>query len=273
MQPASQLPSSPVNLWPDDADHLLKAADMPRLTFYPAAEPTGAAVIVLPGGGYWCLADHEGEPVARWLSSLGIHGIVLNYRHRPDYAHPHPLNDAQRAIRQVRHYAGQWGIDAARIGILGFSAGGHLAATASTLFEPANPQAADPLDRPGSRPDLSILLYPVITLEKHPTHGGSRQALLGNAPAADLLRRMCPEEQVTAQTPPAFLFHTLADDGVPMENSLLYAAALRQAKVAFELHIYERGNHGVGLAAEDAQLHTWPLLCGNWLKLRGFARA
>jgi acetyl esterase/lipase len=247
------------------------AADTPSLTLYPAPadKATGAAVVVCPGGGYGSLAvDHEGKQPAEWLNNLGVSAFVLKYRVSP-YRHPVPLQDAQRALRTVRARAKEWNIDPQRIGIWGFSAGGHLASTAGTHFDDGNPNADDPIDRFGCRPDFLILCYPVITLTGPPTtHMGSRNNLLGKEPPPDLIENLSNEKQVTAKSPPTFLFHTSEDKAVPPENSLLFYAALRKAGVPAELHIYEKGVHGVGLAPKDPVLSSWPDRLAAWLNGR-----
>ncbi len=263
-------------LWPDAAPGALGTApeDVPTLTLYrPAADrATDAAVMICPGGGYGHLADHEGHPVALWLNSLGITAAVLKYRLGPRYHHPIELQDAARGLRTLRSRARELGLDPSRIGVLGFSAGGHLASTLSTHFDAGRPDAADPIDRVSSRPDLSVLIYPVITFTTEYTHAGSRRNLLGDAPAPGLVESLSNEKQVTPQTPPAFLVHTAEDRAVPMENSLLYALALRKAGVPVELHVYEKGPHGFGLAGGDSVLGTWRERCADWLRRHGFAR-
>jgi acetyl esterase/lipase len=194
----------------------------------------------------------------------------LKYRLGPAYHHPAELLDAGRAIRTVRARAGEFGIDPDRIGILGFSAGGHLAATAGTHFDAGKPAAADVIERASSRPNLMILIYPVITMREF-THSGSRNNLLGPAPSSELIALLSNEEQVTKETPPTFLVHTMTDSAVPVENSMMFAAALRKAGVPFEFHLYERGAHGFGLAEKDPILSTWPARCADWLRLHGFA--
>lgn len=242
-------------------------ADRPAIRiFEPLAEKrSGAAIVVCPGGGYGMLADHEGAPVAQWLNTLGITGVVLKYRLGPKYHHPIELNDAARAIRYVRSHADELKIKPDKIGILGFSAGGHLASTAATHFDAGDPSAKDPIDRVSSRPDAAILIYPVITLTDPLGHAGSRRNLLGDHPDAELVNLLSNEKQVTAKTPPTFLVHTYEDRGVPAGNSLLFAEALAKAHVPFELHIFERGPHGFGLGGNDPVLKTWPDLCGKWL--------
>jgi acetyl esterase/lipase len=249
-------------------------ADKPSLTLYPAPEQnaTKTGVIVCPGGGYVNLAkDHEGDQIARWLNSLGISAYMLQYRVAP-YHHPAPLLDAQRAIRFVRTHAAEYRIAPDRIGIWGFSAGGHLASTTGTHFDAGDPQAADPIERAGSRPDFMILAYPVISFITPYVHRGSLQNLLGDNPDPKLVASLSNETQVTAQTPPTFLFHTSEDTGVPPENSVLFYMALRKAGVPAEMHIYERGPHGVGLAHTDAVLATWPARLKDWLDIRGLLK-
>lgn len=273
------VPKEPLVLWPGGAPGALgrEALDVPTLTpYWPAKErATGAAVIVCPGGGYSRLAEHEGRPVAEWLNTLGVTAFVLKYRHTARYPHPAPLQDAARAIRTVRARAKEWGLDPARVGILGFSAGGHVASTAGTHFDAGKADAADPVERVSSRPDLLILIYPVITMREL-THAGSKKNLLGAEPKPELIALLSNEEQVTKETPPSFLVHTVNDAGVPVENSLMFVSALRGAGVPFELHLYERGPHGFGLGTRngvrDPVLSTWPDRCADWLRIHGFAK-
>ncbi len=232
----------------------------------PAETATGTAVVVCPGGGYGNLAiDHEGKQIALWLNALGVAAFVLRYRHAPCYRHPAPLHDAQRGLRIVRAHANEWGVDPARIGIWGFSAGGHLAATAGTHFDAGDAAADDPIERVSCRPDFLILCYPVITFYAPYAHAGSRENLLGDDPDPRLVELLSNERQVTAKTPPTFLFHTDADTGVPAENSVLFYLALRQAGVPAELHIYAHGAHGVGLCLHDPILGTWSARLHDWL--------
>ena len=261
-------------LWPGGAPGAVgdEEADRPTLTVYlPPAEravPTG--VVVCPGGGYAKLAmDHEGRQVAEWLNSLGVAAFVLKYRLGPRYRHPAPLEDAKRALRLVRSRAGEFRIAPDRIGVWGFSAGGHLASTLATHFDAGNPAAADPIERVSCRPDFAILAYPVISFASEYAHKGSRRNLLGDNPDPALVENLSNEKQVTAQTPPTFLFHTNEDQGVPAENSVLFYLALRRAGVPAELHIYERGRHGVGLAPNDSVLSSWPQRLADWLRVRG----
>jgi acetyl esterase/lipase len=258
-------------LWPEGAPGAVgnEAVDRPKITVYraPADKATGAAVVVCPGGGYVVLAaDHEGRQVAEWLNSLGVSAFVLQYRLGPRYHHPAPLQDAQRALRMVRSRAAEWGVDPTKVGILGFSAGGHLASTAATHFDEGQPGADDPVERMGSRPDFAVLCYPVITLEGPYAHVGSRTALLGESPDPALVEALSNQRQVTSRTPPTFLFHTADDASVPVENSLLFFSALRKAGVAAELHIFPHGKHGVGLAPGDPSLSQWPGLCAQWMR-------
>lgn len=266
------LSNQPIKLWPNGAPGALGSEpdDIPTLTpFLPSGRSSGAAVIVCPGGGYTHLADHEGRPVAEWLNSIGITAFVLKYRIGPKYHHPAPLQDAARAVRLVRSRAAEWKIDPRRIGILGFSAGGHVASTIGTHFDAGNPTADDLIERVSSRPDLLVLIYPVITMGEF-THGGSKKQLIGENASADLVKLLSNEEQITKQTPPTFLVHTANDDAVPVENSLRFAEQLRKFGIPFELHIYERGRHGFGLGGGDPILSTWPARCADWLHLQGF---
>lgn len=265
--------TDPRHLWPGTPPGALDTAptDLPTLRWFMPAKPSGAIVLVCPGGGYNSLAEHEGAPIAQWLNTLGITGAVLRYRRQP-HRHPTPLMDAARAIRALRHRALELNLDSRRVGILGSSAGGHLAATLSTHYDAGNPDAPDPVERHSSRPDLSILLYPVISLHHPYVHSGSRANLLGETPAPADLWDLSNEDRVTPQTPPAFLFHTLDDPIVAAENSVAYTLALRRAGVSAELHIYAHGPHGVGLATDDPALSTWPTLCANWLRVQRFIR-
>lgn len=248
--------------------------DKPSLTIFlpPADKANGCAVVICPGGGYGHLAvDHEGKQVGEWLNSFGVTGFMLKYRLTP-YRHPTQLNDAQRAIRTVRARAKEFKLDPARIGILGFSAGGHLASTAGTKFDKGSPEAKDEIDKVSCRPDFMVLAYPVISFTTEYTHVGSRNNLLGKDASPELIESLSNEKQVTSETPPTFLFHTAADTGVPPENSILFFMALRKAKIPSELHIYEQGKHGIGLASKDPVLSTWPKRCEDWLGVRGFLK-
>jgi acetyl esterase/lipase len=258
-------------LWPGGAPGAVgtEPVDKPKITIYraPADKANGAAVVICPGGGYWVVAaDHEGKQVAEWLNGLGVTAFVLQYRLGPRYRHPAPLQDAQRAIRLVRSKARDFGIDATRVGILGFSAGGHLSSTAGTHFDAGRAGDVDPVERQSSRPDFMVLAYPVISLASPYTHKGSLENLIGKDPDPKLAESLSSELQVTKETPPTFLFHTADDPGVPVENSTLFFAALRKAGVPAEMHIYARGPHGVGLAPKDPSLSTWPALCAAWMQ-------
>ena len=264
-------------LWPGGAPGALgtEDADRPTLTTYaPAADKAvGTGVVVCPGGGYRNLAmDHEGRQIADWLNARGVAAFVLKYRLGPRYHHPVELQDAQRALRTVRFRAKDLGIAPDRIGIWGFSAGGHLASSAGTHFDSGNAEAADPIERMSCRPDFMILAYPVISFTTPYTHQGSLKNLLGDNPDPKLVEYLSSEIQVTAETPPAFLFHTNADKGVPAENSVLFYLALRKAGVPAEIHIYERGPHGVGLAQSDPVLRSWPDRLSDWMKLHGWMK-
>jgi len=262
-------------LWPEGPPGVDKDAPGPRpsLTVYnpPPEKATGAVVVICPGGGYGGLADHEGRPIAEWLNGLGVTGVVLRYRLAPS-KHPAMLQDAARAIRTVRANAEGWGLDPKRIGVLGFSAGGHLASTIGTHFDAGDPGAADPVDRISSRPDRMILIYPVISMAPPYTHGGSRRNLLGPDPAPELVAELSNETRVTPETPPTFLAHTDADVAVPSENSILFALALRKARVPVELHVFEKGPHGLGLGCEGFAFSEWPGLCARWLDGQGFLK-
>jgi acetyl esterase/lipase len=260
-------------LWPGGAPGALGTEDIdkPSLAPYlvPAGRGTGTAVVVCPGGGYGGLSmDKEGDQIAKWLNSLGVSAFVLKYRLGPKYHHPVELGDAQRAIRTVRSKAAEYRLLPDRIGIMGFSAGGHLASTAGTHFDAGDAAAGDPIDRLSSRPDFLVLCYPVISFGEF-AHQGSRRNLLGDNPDPKLVVSLSNETQVTAQTPPTFLFHTTTDGSVPVENSVMFYAALRKAGVPAELHIYERGPHGVGLAQTDEALSTWPARLADWLRVHG----
>lgn len=269
-----------VPLWADGAPGAVgnEPSDKPSVTkyFVPPEQATGGAVVVFPGGGYGTLAmQHEGRDVAAWLNGHGLHAFVVEYRLGARYKHPAPLQDAQRAVRLVRFWAHDPALklDPRKVGIWGFSAGGHLASTLATHFDKGNPEAVDAVEKESCRPDLAILAYPVISMEDGVTHAGSKRNLLGGKPDPALVALLSNETQVTAETPPTFLFHTNEDLPVPAENSLRFAAALRKAKVPCELHLYEKGGHGVGLAPKDAVLSTWPVRLQAWLGTRGFIPA
>ncbi|MCX7049527.1 MAG: alpha/beta hydrolase [Candidatus Sumerlaeota bacterium] len=253
-------------------DRGISGVTKPTITVYLPAEEknAGAAVVICPGGGYGGLAiDKEGHDMARWLNKLGVVGIVLKYRMpKPDVTKdqkPWPLLDAQRAIRLARSRAKEWRIDPARIGIMGFSAGGHLASTAGTHFDAGESGAADPVARMSSRPDFLILGYPVITFKDPIAHKGSRANLIGKTPDPKMIELYSNELQVTPQTPPAFLVHA-KDDGVKVDNSLLFQEAMKKAGVPCELQLYEKGGHGFGLGVNGGEVATWPERCAAWMK-------
>lgn len=230
-------------------------------------QPT-PVVVVCPGGGYGGLAmGHEGDQIAAWLNENGVAAVVLNYRHRgKGYGHPVPMLDAQRAIRLTRAHSEDWNLDPTKVGIMGFSAGGHLASTISTHFDSGHPAAEDAVDHQSCRPDFAILCYGVLTMGTEYTHKGSQNNLLGADAPIDLIESMSNEKQVTADTPPTFLFHTDEDSGVLPENSVAFYLALRKHKVPAEMHIFRKGPHGVGLAAKIPGTNQWPDLCVNWMK-------
>ena len=236
----------------------------------PATENTGTAVVICPGGGYGGLAiDKEGFDVARWFASLGVTGVVLKYRVN-DYGHPAPRDDVQRAIRTIRHRAKELGVSPQRIGVMGFSAGGHLASTAGTHFEAGNPQADDPIDRESSRPDFMILVYPVISFRAPVGHAGSARNLLGADPDEALIDEYSNETRVTADTPPTFLVHTI-DDPVKVENSIVFFRALKQQDVPVSFAVFPTGGHGYGLGVNGGDVANWPKRCEEWLEGRGLS--
>lgn len=267
-------------LWSGDAPGALgKAAkDVPSLTvFLPAPEKaTGSAMVIFPGGGYASLADHEGSQYARWFNELGIAGSVVKYRlGSAGYRHPAMLQDAARAVRTVRARAQEWQLDPRRIGVIGSSAGGHLASTIMTHWDHGNPMSPDVIERQSSRPDLVVLCYAVVSMSQEFTHKGSRANLLGDNPAPELLRDLSAEWQVNSNTPPCFMWSTADDRTVPVENSLALAQALSQVNVPFDLHIYAHGPHGIGLGnknIEKSKLHPWTRECELWLRENGFTK-
>lgn len=265
----------PVLLWPNGAPGAVgtEARDRPEIRIYPAPADTsnGATLVICPGGGYGVLAtDHEGHQVAKWANSIGVTGVVVKYRLAPQYRHPAPLQDVQRAIRYVRAHAADLKVSPRRVGVLGFSAGGHLASTAATHFDAGQPDSADPLERQSSRPDFAVLCYPVISLTEKFAHTGSGRNLLGDQATEEQREQLSNEKQVTAQTPPTFLWHTGEDSGVPVENSLAFYAACRKAGVPAELHVYQIGPHGVGLAPADPAVHGWKDRLADWLRANAF---
>jgi acetyl esterase/lipase len=268
-----------IPLWPDGAPGALGSTgnDIPTLTPYlpDPTNTTGAAMVICPGGAYAGLAPHEGNDYALWLNQHGVTCFVLKYRLGSNgYRHPAMLDDAARAVRMVRAHATDWKIDPHRVGIMGSSAGGHLASTLLTHFDFGNPDSADPIERQSSRPDIGVLCYAVITMGKY-THEGSKENLLGKNPSRKLVKLLSNELQVTANTPPCFIWSTFEDKIVPVENSMMFAGALREHQVPFALHIYENGGHGIGLADKPpfAHPHPWANDCLFWLKEHGFVKS
>ena len=267
-------------VWPNGAPDAKGEApgDKPTLTFFlpPKEKAVGTAVLICPGGGYWALAaDYEGDDVARWLNSFGVAGIVLRYRNAGSgagYHHPSPLNDAQRSLSIIRSRAKEFNIKSDKIGVLGFSAGGHLASSLGTHYLTAIKNSTDPVERVSCRPDFMILIYPVITMNFPYTHKGSRENLLGKNPDQDLVDLMSNEKQVNLQTPPAFLVHATEDSVVAAENSIMFYSALRKAGVPAEMHIYLKGQHGFGLGKNKGEVSTWPDLCKNWMNSLGLLK-
>ncbi len=274
-------------LWSDKAPLAVGDSDLdkPSLTVYlaPKETATGAAVVICPGGGYGFLAaDHEGKQVAEFFNAHGVHAFVLKYRivgkDRPGPLGKAPLLDTQRAIRFVRARSADYGVEAHKVGICGFSAGGHLASTAATHFDDGAKDAEDPIDRVSCRPDFCVLGYPVISMEDGVTHAGSKRNLLGANPDPKLVEEFSNEKHVTAKTPPTFIFQTDEDTAVPAENAVRFYLALRKAKVPAELHVYEKGRHGVGLGRDPkwtgGSTYTagWPDRLADWLKLHGIAK-
>lgn len=264
----------PIRLWEGDAPGAKgqRVQDTPTLTPFPAdpAKRTGATILIFPGGGYGSLAEHEGTGYAEWFAAHGITAYVLKYRLGSNgYRHPVMLQDAARALRMVRAFARRDGLDPNRVGVIGSSAGGHLASTLATHFDAGDPNATDLVERERSRPDLAVLCYAVISFGEF-AHAGSRRNLLGDNPDPELVRNLSNELQVSPTTPPTFLWHTMEDKSVSVENSMLYAAALRRAGVPFSLHVYETGAHGLGLGRPGKPAPPWGDQLLYWFKERGF---
>jgi acetyl esterase/lipase len=262
-----------IPLWPADSPELAALGDgpAPTLTPYPLpGEGPHPAIVVAPGGGYGFKAEHEGGPIAEWLNALGIAAFVVDYRVTP-HRHPAPLHDIQRAIRLVRANATEWNVDPERVGVLGFSAGGHLSASAATLWDLGDATSADPVARESCRPDVAILCYPVISLVATP-HVGSLENLLGPGASDEAMHALSLDEQVNAETPPTFLWHTSDDEAVDVRHSLRFAAALREHGVPFGLHVYPAGRHGLGLATEDPTVGLWTAEAAIFLKDLGFGK-
>lgn len=258
-------------LWMHGAPYALGNTDedCPAITPYLVEGNDRPAVIVCPGGGYGGRAPHEGEPIAQWLNGLGISAFVMRYRVAP-YQYPCALLDVQRAIRTVRYKADQFRIDPKRIGLLGFSAGGHLVSNAGTSYDSGNKQSEDVIEQMSCRPDLLVLCYPVITLKEPFTHIGSRNNLLGEDAEPATAEQLSSEANVTEDTPPTFLWHTSDDGAVPVENSLLFASALHKHNVLFDLHVYAKGRHGLGLAEDEEHTRGWTDACASWLAFNHF---
>lgn len=268
----------PLPLWPEGAPQAQGSdeSDVPTIRVYlpqdlKGGTASGAGVVICPGGGYGILAmDHEGHQLAKWFQKNGVAGFVLRYRHAPKYRHPVPMEDAQRAIRYVRAHAEKFGVDAGRIGIMGFSAGGHLSSTVATHFDAGQPDAKDPVDRLSCRPDFAVLCYPVISLIAPYAHKGSGRNLFGPQPTTAQLESLSNNQHVTADTPPTFLFHTAEDKGVNVQNSLDFFMALQKAGVSSEMHIYQDGPHGVGMAPADPAVYGWKDRLLDWMRSSGF---
>jgi acetyl esterase/lipase len=272
-QPTTQPEHEEIPLYPNGAPGAMGDAPTDRPAIFPflAKNGNGAAVLVTPGGGYGHLAvDHEGWQVARWLNDNGISAFVFRYRYSP-YRHPVPLNDALRAMRLVRSRAKQWNLDPTRIGMLGFSAGGHLTSSVGTHFD-FQTSAIDDIDKFSARPDFLVLVYPVISLTTEFTHQGSKTNLLGENPDPKLAELMSNDRQVTAKTPPTFLIHSTTDEGVPWQNSQLFFDACQKNGVKSKLVLFDRGAHGYGLGGGDPKLSTWPDQCIAWLKEIGMTK-
>ena len=244
----------------------------PTLEVYLPAKQirTGEAILIFPGGGYQILAyDWEGTDFAKWLNSQGIVGIVVKYRlplsKSLTDSKEIPLMDAQRAVRLARHHAEDWGIDSEKIGIMGFSAGGHLASTLSTQYDHKTQRPTDEIDQLSAKPDFSILVYPVISFRDEAAHAGSRKNLIGENPSQELLDRFSAEININSETPPAFLVHAQDDKAVPVRNSLLYYEALTKAEVSASMHLYPTGSHGFGFGLGKGEVENWRNELINWI--------
>jgi acetyl esterase/lipase len=259
---------------PKDIGTIYSKVSDPTLTVYlpPADKATGTAVLICPGGGYSIVAfNHEGILIAKWLNENGIAGIVLKYRLPSDLIMKDksigPLQDAQEAMRVIRRNSTEWKINPRKIGVIGFSAGGHLASTLSTHYAE---KVYDVADTTNARPDFSLLIYPVISFDASFTHMGSRINLIGNNPTDDAIKHFSNELQIDARTPPAFMVHSSDDDAVPVKNSLVYYENLVKNKIPAEMHIFQKGGHGYGLAINKGTQSAWPELCIRWLNMNGF---
>jgi acetyl esterase/lipase len=279
IESAAIAPAETIRLWEGDAPAALGTADqdVPVLFWWPAPQAAAGspALVVCPGGGYGGLADHEGSDYARWLNAQGISAFVLRYRlGSKGYRHPTMLGDVSRAIRWVRHGAERFGVDPRRVGVMGSSAGGHLALTACLLGDDGSVDATDPIDRQPARPDLGVLCYPVVSMQPEKTHRGSRKNLLGESPDEDLARSLSGELAAHAGMPPLFIWHTLDDQSVPVGPVLELVLRLESLARPCELHVYESGRHGLGLGLRPYDpakpLHPWTVECSRWLKSHGF---
>lgn len=279
--PVSDLPVGPVYLWGEkplvtpDREHVkdqrVYAVDNPTMTPYwpEAGRANGAAVVIFPGGGYIRLAiNHEGHEIAKWFAARGLAAFVVKYRMQ-EYGFPAPLLDGLRAVRQVRKHAGDWGIDPAKVGVIGFSAGGHLAASVATRYDFTDGKD-DPLGALSARPDFAILGYPVITLEGANAHTGSRKALFGDNPDARLVRENSLQTQVKAGVPPVFMLHGIGDQSVPVGNSLAFFTEVQKYNKQSELHIYQTNIHGVGMIQGQGTVSSWPQALELWLRAGGW---
>lgn len=277
VQVSAELPSQPIYLWSENPlvspdreyikDQRVYAVDNPSMTpFWPEpGKANGTAVVIFPGGGYVRLAiDHEGYDIAKWLNARGVVAFVVKYRMK-EYGFPANLEDALRAVRLVRSKAAEWQLDAHKIGVIGFSAGGHMAASAATRYD-YNPAKDDPLAAVSARPDFAILGYPVITMEGEDAHAGSRKALLGERPSAQLMHENSLQTQVKADVPPVFMFHGIADQSVPVTNSLNFFAQVQKYNKQSELHIYQSNIHGVGMIQGQGTISSWPQALELWLR-------
>jgi acetyl esterase/lipase len=254
--------------------------DVPTITTcLPAADKTsGTAIVVCPGGGYGGLAGHEGEGYAKWLAENGVSAFVLKYRlGSGGYRHPVMLGDVSRAIRLVRSRAAEWELDPKRVGVMGSSAGGHLASTVLTHFDAGQANADDPIERQSSRPDFGVLCYAVISMEDGVTHGGSKANLLGKTPDPHLVDLLSNEKHVTKNTPPCFVWSTQEDKAVPVTNSLRFVTALQQNGVSYDFHVYQKGPHGIGLSegkngVPSGDVHPWGKDFLFWLRQSGWLK-
>ena len=255
-------------------DRWLTGVGKPVLTVYPPEdESSRAAVVVFPGGGYRGQAiDKEGHDIARWLARRGVLAVVVPYRCGGGvHQHPVPLSDAQRAVQLVRSRSDEWDIDPDKIGVMGFSAGGHLAATAATQWLEGETTSDEWLRHLSSRPDFAVLVYPVISMREGVTHGGSRLNLLGDSPSEELVANMSADERITADTPPTLIIHSVDDKVVPVENAQRFYDSCRRHGVPCEMHLYETGGHGYGMKIKEGTVANWPDVLEDWMVARGLA--